>query len=187
MSRHYGKNAFAEIVEVLSNLDYADYRESNLPGPVDGQITTLCELYRGAPEEERVHLSEMLYDDNVRQILLGFALRMSMQSVRAKAGSLLIDGLVAIAMMPTRLDLDFGDYMALALLYNSATKLGDPHQLFIQASAYAVSQNAREFITNFLNRLPYDQQLEAFGYREVQGSHGLIYQYDNHRIPNGLL
>jgi hypothetical protein len=187
MSRQDLMNTFAEIVANLGSLEYADYRESNLPGPVDGRITTLCEIFREATPEERVQLSEMLYDENVRRVLLGYALRMSMESVRAKSANLLVDGLVAIGMMPTRLDLDFADYMALALLYNSATKLGDANRLFNQAARYAVSEEAREFIMHFLKRSPRDRRLEAFGYHEVEGPHGLIYQYANHRIPKGLL
>lgn len=46
----------------------------------------------------------------------------------------MINALVALEMMPTRLDLDYGDYMALALLYHSVTRLGNPEQLFGEAA-----------------------------------------------------
>jgi hypothetical protein len=187
MSRQDLMNTFAVIVAGLGNLEYADYRESNLPGPVDGQITTLCKIFREATPEERVQLSEILYDDNVRRILLGYAIRMSMQSVRANSRIDLINGLVALGMVAARLDLDHEDDMALALIYHSAVKLGSPDQFFNEAAQYAIDENAKEFILHFPKRLPSDRKLESFGYHEVKGANGLIYQYANHRIPTGLL
>ncbi len=178
---------FAGIVADLKNLDYAEYRESKLPGSIDDKITQACEVFKAASQAARAQLSAMLQDKYVRQVLLGYAIRMSMQSVRAKSRVLLINGLVAIGMMPERLDLNYDDYMALALLYHSAEKLRKPEQLFNEAVQYAIDESARAFILHFPARLAYDRRLAAFGYREVKGRHGLIYQYNKHPIPKGLL
>jgi len=178
---------FAEIVNYLKSWDYATYRESKLPDRIDYRITEACEIFKAAEPVERVKFSAMLEEEAARQFLLEYAEQMSMQSVRARSPVLLINGLVALEMMPTRLDLDYGDYMALALLYHSATRLGNPEQLFGEAAQYAGDTGSKEFILHFTKRPSQHRKLEAFGYHEVMGPHGLVYQYDDHRIPDGLL
>jgi hypothetical protein len=179
--------SFAELVNHLNSLTYEKYQESKLPSSDDDKITEACELFKESSADERLTISAILQDKNVHEFLLEYAIRMSMQSVRANSRIDLINGLVALGMVAARLDLDHEDDMALALIYHSAVKLGNPDQFFNEAAQYVINENAKEFILHFPKRLPQDRKLESFGYHEVKGANGLIYQYANHRIPTGLL
>lgn len=178
---------FVETITSLESVSIKGYYASKLPNETDRKITELCEFFMKAGSSARTSLSALLTEKHVLFILLEYAERMAMLSVRDKSDVIVVNGLVALGMMPSRLELDRGDFMVLALLYHSAVKLGKPSELFEQAAQYAVDENAREFILHFLKRDPKDQRLDAFGYREINGPSGLVYLFGNNPIPEGLL
>jgi hypothetical protein len=175
-----------EAIQYLKAVEYTEYHESKLPCHIDEEITTLCvKLMKASSTQRQIFASAL--DLSATYILLKYAGRMSMLSVRQRSNTLLMYGLVSLSMIGDRADLNWDDYMILVLLYHSAIKLGDPVQLFHESAQYAPDERARKFILHFLDREPEDQRLAAFGYREIEGPSGLIYQFGKMPIPKGLL
>lgn len=186
MSNDSPINKAVELLNIVQNVDLSDYWSSKLPGPIDEEIMEICNAVMNGTMEQRQDFISLVDDGGIR-LLDVFGTRMTMLSVRKNSYDYLLKGLVALEFAATRSD--YRDIlMTLSLFYHSAEKLNvAPENLFAEASQYATSEPVAEFILGYLQRSPENRRIEIMGFKEVDGSNGLIYQFANHRIPEGFL
>src|SRR5262249_52934989 len=100
-------------------------------------------------------------------ILRTFAHAASVLAVRGGAPQLLLQGLIAIAILGVRDDIrDLTFY--LATLYHSAVKIGvDAAQLFSQVAPLSPSESLQSTMREFPFRSPSTREIRAFGLRET--------------------
>ena len=174
------------LLSFLASVSLPEYRVSKLPCYVDEQALKLCNLFLQGTSKQRQELVTR-FNEGGYIVLLVFAERMSILSVREKSYDKLLAGLVALVMVDSRIDRR-DMLMVLSLVYHSADKLGvEQKQLFHNVVQYSDDGVTKDLILRFPERDPKDKRIEAMGYREIDGPNGLIYVFGNQPIPDGLL
>jgi hypothetical protein len=170
----------------LSEDTAEDYFSQALPSQIDEMLARMAEIYLSLATAEDRALVLTLLDDRSSSALSGFAHRMSMLAVRRQSEALLTYGLVMLALAFAKLDWREAT-MTLSLMYHSGEKLSKAQEIFTRVAAVAPTTSAREWLLDFARRKPEDQRIEAMGFKEVEGPHGLIYQYGRQPIPEGWM
>ncbi|HKZ69563.1 MAG TPA: hypothetical protein VJ020_05760 [Anaerolineales bacterium] len=163
---------------------YLDYYRSKLPNSKDDDIAKVVAAYKSADPAARQQFGAGLTGGQGNW-LGTYAYRMSMLSVRQEANNVLQNGLVGLAMaMKVK---DWREcIMTMSVLYRAAVLLGAGGRAFQDAAPYAPDTEARELLLSFLARAEEDRQIEALGYRELNGEHGIIFIYGTQPVPEGL-
>jgi hypothetical protein len=123
--------------------------------------------------EQRKILTALTPD--VSWVVGWYARRVAGRAVRESSRTDLWNGLVASLISA---GVDFRDETpALALLYNSAVRLGEnPGLLFeIVVKTFPSAQSGRKLFEMFLKRPDELKSIDTFGYSEGQGPHGFDY------------
>ncbi len=170
----------------LGKINAKDYLSEPLPSPTDEMLMQMSEVYLNMVATEDRALFLTLFDERSSELLSIFAHRMSMLAVRRQLETLILQGLVMLALAVANVDWREAT-MTLSLLYNSGKRLGKAQELFTQAAAIAPTPFASNWLLDFVRRRPEDQRIEAMGFKEFDGPHGLLYQFGKQPIPDGWM
>lgn len=175
-----------DLSNLVEEIGYREYHKSKLPNHFDSAIMEICNFIRSVDNNQRREFISLL-DDQATWMLLSFSTRMSILCIRENSTDNLLNGLIALILVTNK-----NNYQSIlgriSLFYHSAALLKvDSRKLFATACEYAPSDYARNLFLQFLDRLPKDQIISAFGAKEVQGPNGLAYQFGNRPIPEGWL
>lgn len=168
----------AKVMEYLASLSPDEYWQSHLPAADDEKLMVICDMYMNAtfPQKE-VFVSGLTGEK--RWLFGDFATRMAMLSVRTDSPSILVRGLVALALeleSPDTLD-ERGVLMTLSILHHSAVKLGNAEGLFLRAVQHATKFTTRQLFLGYLARSPEDKRIQAMGWEELAGPRGIVYRW----------
>jgi hypothetical protein len=175
-----------QIALELSEVNAENYLRQPFTSHVDDLLMQLAETYLHTSSGKDRTLFLELLDEKTSAVLSVFAHRMSMVAVRRQTGSLIVYGLIMLMLVVAGRDRRDAT-MTLSLLYNSGRKLGKMQELLNQAVSIAPTPFSGEWLFNFSRRDPEDAKIEAMGFREIEGPHGLIYQFGNEPTPEGWL
>ena len=146
------------------------YGPSPLPNQIDEEVESL--VHAVASDGETDPLTKM--NETHGFVLLAYAERMASLAVRENSVDTLSKGLVALR-IASKLIYVKEALPVLALMYNSANKLGiDPTNLF-STLVLRDGDELKVFVDSFLSRSAEDRSIQAMGYVEGEDEAGFRY------------
>jgi hypothetical protein len=164
-----------EIFAELRLLRVGDFRTRgpHMPPELVGKIKALSDVFASATSEERRAMT-CLVQPSFSFIFLWFAKEMAIQPIRQNSQQTIIDGVTALLIEDCKFDRR-DSTVPLALLYQSAEKLGLNTNLLFTGAVQMASVVGTEFVLEFLRRPSATKSIEAFGYAEGEDSGGFMY------------
>lgn len=184
-------NQSSEIITYLLRLTERDmekmrsYYESTPPDALDREFAVVCQQFREADLQLHELMMDSLDESRCGWLRI-FAVRMATVGARNKSKGMVLDALTALMLTVKRSEIYY-PLMDLSVVYRSASLIGNPDEIFREAAALEPNAEAQGLALDWLKRSPHQQRLEAMGYREVDGPHGVIFVRMGQPIPKGLL
>lgn len=153
---------------------YIGYGYSRISNEIDGDIARAIEFFAARSLNEKERLTAEMSAAQAG-VLATYGERMASLAVRRGDRSLLISGLVALAIAYGTSD-DYREVLRVVPLhYRSAQLLGaDPNQVFREASA-SVPAASQAPLLGQLARPPEDRGIDVMGYEEGADADGFVY------------
>lgn len=146
------------------------YGPSPLPSQIDQEIESLVDAVAAGDETG----TPPGMGETHGFVLMAYAERMASLAVRETSGDILSKGMTALG-IASRLVYVKEALPVLALMHNSAIKLGvDPTKLF-SALALNEGDELKSYVDSFLNRSAEDRSVQAMGYVESEDEGGFRY------------
>jgi hypothetical protein len=129
----------------------------------DQDVRFVCRRFAGSDATTRAITRTSVSMDDF-YTLFTFARRSAVVALRDNQSSHIIDGLTAIAVIePKRVD--FRDALVpLALLYNTAIRIGDNPDTLVRTAVAFAESNMSALMEGFINRSPNDKDLRQWGF-----------------------
>jgi hypothetical protein len=168
---------FNELLSAIKQANQSGdgpYLRRPIPDSVDLKVSELVHRFQDADQKLKEELLLMI-DEELSQILLVYAERMSSQSVRSFDEVALRKGFMSLFVEDFRVDRR-ESLMTLAVLYDAALRLKKDFKALIEEMRVHISKTAYDEIMNFILRDEEGKSLASAGYRFINGSRNLLYE-----------
>lgn len=162
------------LIKILKKLDSEyvhGYGPSQIPNKIDGEVEQLIDGIL-----EMIDATKNLEDlsQTHGMVLLAYAERMASLAVRENRVDTLLKGMEALR-IASSLVYEKELLLILALLYNSASKLGADWSELIDVLSGFEEKRFKTFCESFLTRSIADRSIQAMGYKEGKDEGGFRY------------